>query len=53
GTVTDKTVNRREWSAQPVAPEREVAETMPKGQAIAAGTPELSSPDEDDGMSVD
>ncbi|WP_308737793.1 LPD7 domain-containing protein [Pseudomonas syringae group genomosp. 3] len=53
GTVTDKTVNRREWSAQPVAPEREVAETTPKGQAIAAGTPELSSPDEDDGMSVD
>ncbi|MFA1012615.1 MULTISPECIES: LPD7 domain-containing protein [Pseudomonas syringae group] len=53
GTVTDKTVNRREWSAQPVAPEREVAETTPKGQAIAAGTPELSSPDEDDGMSMD
>ncbi|QGG78997.1 relaxase/mobilization nuclease domain-containing protein (plasmid) [Pseudomonas syringae USA011] len=52
GTVTDKTVNRREWSAQPVAPEREVAETTPKGQAAAAGTPELSSPDEDDGMSV-
>nr|WP_172689534.1 LPD7 domain-containing protein [Pseudomonas syringae]AQX42324.1 Relaxase [Pseudomonas syringae pv. syringae] len=53
GTITDKTVNRREWSAQPVAPEREVAETTPKGQAAAAGTPELSSPDEDDGMSVD
>ncbi|WP_346395477.1 LPD7 domain-containing protein [Pseudomonas syringae] len=53
GTVTDKTVNRREWSAQPVAPEREVAETTPKGQAMAAGTPDLSSPDEDDGMSVD
>lgn len=53
GTVTDKTVNRREWSAQPVAPDREVAETTPKGQAIAAGTPELSPPDEDDGMSVD
>ncbi|WP_232918436.1 LPD7 domain-containing protein [Pseudomonas syringae] len=53
GTVTDKTVNRREWSAQPTAPDREVAETTPKGQAAAAGTPELSSPDEDDGMSVD
>ncbi|WP_310886543.1 hypothetical protein, partial [Pseudomonas syringae group genomosp. 3] len=53
GTVTDKTVNRREWSAQPVAPEREVAQTTPKGQAAAAGTPELSSPDEDDGMSMD
>ncbi|KWS11030.1 relaxase [Pseudomonas syringae pv. syringae] len=53
GTVTDKTVNRREWSAQPVAPEREVAETTPKGQAEAAGTPELSSPDEEDGMSMD
>ncbi|RML41476.1 hypothetical protein ALQ95_200100 [Pseudomonas syringae pv. ribicola] len=53
GSVTDKTVNRREWSAQPTAPEREVAETTPKGQAIVAGTPELSSPDEDDGMSVD
>ncbi|WP_414860602.1 LPD7 domain-containing protein [Pseudomonas cerasi] len=53
GTKTDKTVNRREWSAQPTAPDREVAETTPKGQAIAAGTPELSSPDEDDGMSMD
>ncbi|WP_310886249.1 LPD7 domain-containing protein [Pseudomonas syringae group genomosp. 3] len=53
GTVTDKTVNRREWSAQPVAPDREVAETTPKGQAAAAGTPELSSPDEEDGMSMD
>nr|AAR02188.1 Orf54 [Pseudomonas syringae pv. syringae] len=53
GTVTDKTVNRREWSAQPVAPEREVAETTPKGQAAAAGTPELSSPDEEDGMNMD
>ncbi|RMT55682.1 hypothetical protein ALP44_200173 [Pseudomonas syringae pv. theae] len=53
GTVTNKTVNRREWSAQPVAPEREVAETTPKGQAIAAGTPELSSPDEEDGMNMD
>ncbi|WP_310887319.1 LPD7 domain-containing protein, partial [Pseudomonas syringae] len=53
GTVTDKTVNRREWSAQPVAPDREVAETTPKGQAEAAGTPELSSPDEEDGMSMD
>ncbi|RMU04659.1 hypothetical protein ALP36_200043 [Pseudomonas syringae pv. coriandricola] len=53
GTVTDKTVNRREWSAQPVAPEREVAEATPKGQAAAAGTPELSSPDEEDGMSMD
>ncbi|MCQ3023980.1 hypothetical protein NLO85_26390 [Pseudomonas savastanoi] len=53
GTTSDKTVNRREWSAQPVAPEREVAETTPKGQAIAAGTPELSSPDEEDGMSMD
>ncbi|RMT28409.1 Orf54 [Pseudomonas savastanoi] len=40
GTVTNKTVNRREWSAQPVAPDREVAETTPKGQAAAAGTPE-------------
>ncbi|WP_317622778.1 LPD7 domain-containing protein, partial [Pseudomonas amygdali] len=53
GTVTNKTVNRREWSAQPTAPEREVAETTPKGQAAAAGTPELSSPDEEDGMSMD
>ncbi|WP_306599792.1 LPD7 domain-containing protein [Pseudomonas amygdali] len=53
GTVTDKTVNRREWSAQPTAPEREVAQTTPKGQAAAAGTPELSSPDEEDGMSMD
>ncbi len=53
GTVTNKTVNRREWSAQPVAPDREVAETTPKGQAAAAGTPELSSPDEEDGMGMD
>ncbi|MHB9828013.1 LPD7 domain-containing protein [Pseudomonas savastanoi] len=53
GTTSDKKVNRRAWSAQPVAPEREVAETTPKGQAAAAGTPELSSPDEEDGMSMD
>ncbi|RMT25618.1 Relaxase [Pseudomonas amygdali pv. mori] len=53
GTVTNKTVNRREWSAQPIAPDREVAETTPKGQAEAAGTPELSSPDEEDGMGMD
>ncbi|NYS39800.1 hypothetical protein F2S88_01900 [Pseudomonas syringae pv. actinidiae] len=53
GTTSDKKVNRRAWSAQPVAPEREVAETTPKGQAAAAGTPELSSPDEEDGMNMD
>ncbi|BBI47276.1 relaxase [Pseudomonas syringae] len=53
GTTTDKTVNRRAWSVQTSSPDREVAETTPKGQAIAAGTPELSSPDEDDGMSMD
>ncbi|OSR30328.1 hypothetical protein B7R56_00345, partial [Pseudomonas savastanoi pv. retacarpa] len=53
GTVSNKTVNRRAWSVQTSSPDREVAETTPKGQAIAAGTPELSSPDEDDGMSVD
>ncbi|WP_341538148.1 LPD7 domain-containing protein [Pseudomonas savastanoi] len=53
GTVSNKTVNRRAWSVKTSSPEREVAETTPKGQAAAAGTPELSSPDEDDGMSVD
>ncbi|WP_337436216.1 LPD7 domain-containing protein [Pseudomonas amygdali] len=53
GTVSNKTVNRRAWSVQTSSPDREVAETTPKGQAAAAGTPELSSPDEDDGMSVD
>ncbi|MFA0945986.1 MULTISPECIES: hypothetical protein [Pseudomonas syringae group] len=51
--MTDKTTNRREWSAHPTASDRAVADTTPKGLAIAAGTPELSSPDEDDGMSVD
>ncbi|KPX41263.1 Relaxase [Pseudomonas syringae pv. helianthi] len=53
GTVSTKTVNRRSWSVQTSSPDREVAETTPKGQAIAAGTPELSSPDEEDGMSMD
>ncbi|MHB9541989.1 LPD7 domain-containing protein [Pseudomonas amygdali] len=53
GTVLTKTVNRRSWSVQTSSPDREVAETTPKGQAIAAGTPELSSPDEEDGMSMD
>ncbi|MHB9513544.1 LPD7 domain-containing protein [Pseudomonas amygdali] len=53
GTVSNKTVNRRAWSVQTSSPDREVAETTPKGQAAAAGTPELSSPDEEDGMSMD
>ncbi|MFA0965379.1 hypothetical protein [Pseudomonas amygdali] len=54
GTVTDQNGQPPLMvSADRSAPDREVAETTPKGQAIAAGTPELSSPDEDDGMSVD
>jgi hypothetical protein len=45
GSVKEKTTNRREWSAQPAMPEREVADTTPKGLAVAAGTPELPEPE--------
>jgi hypothetical protein len=53
GSVKEKTTNRREWSASPPAPEREVADTTPKGLAIAAGTPELPEPEQEPGMSSD
>jgi hypothetical protein len=53
GTTKEKTTNRREWSAQPTAPEREVADTTPKGLAVAAGTPELDEPEQEPGMSSD
>lgn len=53
GTVREKTTNRREWSAQPAMPEREVADTMPKGLAVAAGTPELPEPEQEPGMGLD
>ena len=50
GTVKEKTTNRREWSAQPAMPEREVADTTPKGLAVAAGRPELPEPEQEAGM---
>ncbi|WP_308821716.1 LPD7 domain-containing protein [Pseudomonas japonica] len=53
GTVKDKTTNRREWSAQPAMPEREVADTTPKGLAVAAGRPELPEPELEAGMGSD
>ena len=53
GTVKEKTTNRREWSAQPLMPEREVADTTPKGLAVAAGTPELPEPEQEPGMGSD
>ena len=53
GTVKDKTTNRREWSAQPAMPEREVADTTPKGLAVAAGRPELREPEQEAGMGSD
>ena len=53
GSVNEKTTNRREWSAQPVMPEREVADTTPKGLAVAAGTPELPEPEQEAGMGSD
>ncbi|WP_426154283.1 LPD7 domain-containing protein [Pseudomonas sp. DC3000-4b1] len=53
GTVKEKMTNRREWSAEPALPEREVADTTPKGLAVAAGTPELPEPEPESGMSTD
>ena len=53
GTVKEKTTNRREWSAEPAMPEREVADTTPKGLAVAAGTPELPEPEPEAGMGTD
>lgn len=53
GTVKEKTTNRREWSAQPAMPEREVADTTPKGLAVAAGRPELPEPEQEAGMGSD
>lgn len=53
GTVKEKMTNRREWSAEPALPEREVADTTPKGLAVAAGTPELPEPEQEAGMGSD
>lgn len=53
GTIKEKTTNRREWSAEPAAPVREVADTTPKGLAVAAGTPELDEPEQEAGMGMD
>ena len=53
GTVKEKTTNRREWSAQTAMSEREVADTTPKGLAVAAGTPELPEPEQEAGMGSD
>ena len=45
--------NRPEWSAEPALPEREVADTTPKGLAVAAGTPELPESEPEAGLSPD
>ena len=53
GTVKEKMTNRREWSVEPALPERDVADTTPKGLAVAAGTPELPEPEPEAGMIAD
>nr|WP_246231504.1 LPD7 domain-containing protein [Pseudomonas quercus] len=53
GSVKEKTTQRREWSASPPVPERDVADTTPKGLAVAAGTPELPEPEQEAGMGMD
>lgn len=53
GSVHEKTARRREWSATPVMPEREVAATTPKGLALATPSHGLAEHDQDGGMSTD
>lgn len=53
GSVKEKTTNRREWSAQPTAPEREVADTTPEGLALATPSHGLAEQDQDGGMTTD
>lgn len=53
GSVHEKAARRREWSATPVMPEREVAATTPKGLALATPSHRLAEQDQDGGMSSD
>jgi hypothetical protein len=53
GSVHEKTTRRREWSATPVLPEREVAPTTPQGMALATPSHGLAEQDQDGGMSTD
>lgn len=50
GTVTEKTTHRREWAAEPTAPERE--ETVPAVPTTATSAP-LTTDDDEPGMSQD
>lgn len=52
-SVKERTTNRREWSAQPTAPEREVADVMLEGLALATPSHGLAEQDQDGGMSTD
>jgi hypothetical protein len=53
GSVHEKTTRRREWSATPVMPEREMAATTPQGLALATPSHGLAEQDQDGGMSTD
>jgi hypothetical protein len=53
GSIHEKTTRRREWSATPVLPERDVAPTTPQGQALAMPSHGLAEQDQDGGMSTD
>jgi hypothetical protein len=53
GSIHEKTARRREWSATPVLPEREVAATTPRGLALATPSHGLAEQDQDGGMSTD
>jgi hypothetical protein len=53
GSIHEKTTRRREWSATPVLPEREVAATTLQGLALATPSHGLAEQDQDGGMSTD
>lgn len=50
GTVTEKTTHRREWAAEPTAPERQEAE--PQAPVTATSAP-MTTDDDEPGMSQD
>ncbi|MFP3852445.1 hypothetical protein [Pseudomonas sp. W5-01] len=50
GTVTEKTTHRREWAAEPTAPERQEAE--PQAPITATSAP-MTTDDDEPGMSQD
>ena len=50
GSVKEKTTHRREWSAEPALPQREVADTAPKGLAVEVGISEFPEPEQEAGM---